>query len=252
MMSDNEISNNLTNSQLYGLLVKVIKNQTEELKAEINKNIQDLSKKVDSVESKVETLQNKILSLERRSRRNNVIIFGMNVDKLNLLNNSLEFLNKTLGTNLQRNEINNIYLGGNKTKDKHHIVIEFISYLQKQSIFKNIGKLKNSGVAIVNDMCFEDRQTQRVLKDHLKNAKSQNHQVKIKGSRLEIDGKLFTLEDLKKLEEEASEEEFSESEEEQKEESPEKIESTETIVKRRRHKISYSPPNERNLRSRKK
>lgn len=51
------------------------------------------------------------------------------------------------------------------------------------------------------------------MRDHLKNAKSQNLNAKIKGSKLEIDGKLFTLKDLQKLEEEANGVETSESEE---------------------------------------
>ncbi|CAH1109823.1 unnamed protein product [Psylliodes chrysocephalus] len=120
-MPPDNISNDLSNSQLYDLLIKAIKDQTDVLKSEININIQDLSNKVETVDT------------------------------------------------------------------------------------KNTAKLKNLGVDITNDMPYEDRQVQRVLKVSFRNTKRQNHQARIRGNKLEIDGKFFTLGDLRNLEELVSE-----------------------------------------------
>ncbi|CAH1113869.1 unnamed protein product [Psylliodes chrysocephalus] len=215
-MPPGNISNDLSNSQLYDLLIKAIKDQTEVLMSEINTNIQDLSKKAETVDTKVCMLQDKLLVLERKCRRNNVIIFGLKVDESNLLNNTLDLLNNIFGPIVSKNDINNIYIGGQK-QNKQHIILEITSYLKKQELFKNTAKLKNSGVAIANDMPYEDRKVQRVLKVHLRNAKRQNHQARIRGNKLEIDGKFFTLDDLRNLEELASEDNYSPGEEEEEE-----------------------------------
>lgn len=52
--------NDLTNNELYKLLLKANKDQMEELKTEINSNLQQLSTKLNVVESKAENLQNKV------------------------------------------------------------------------------------------------------------------------------------------------------------------------------------------------
>ncbi|CAH1105335.1 unnamed protein product [Psylliodes chrysocephalus] len=125
-MPPGNISNDLSNSQLYDLLIKAIKDHIEVLKSEININIQDLSNKVETVDTKV---------------------------------------------------------------------------------------------AIANDIPYEDRQVQRVLKVHLRNAKRQNNRARIRGNKLEIDGKFFTLDDLSNLEVLASEKDdsYGEGEEEEAE-----------------------------------
>ncbi|CAH1113533.1 unnamed protein product [Psylliodes chrysocephalus] len=82
-----------------------------------------------------------------------------------------------------------------------HLILEFISFLKKQEIYKNIKKLKGTGVAIANDASYEDRTKQRILVHHLKEAKIQNLSARIKGFSLEIEDKLYTVEDLKELEE---------------------------------------------------
>lgn len=94
--------NDLTNNELYKLLLKANKDQMEELKTEINSNLQQLSTKLNVVESKAENLQNKVSSPERKSRHNNVIMFGLKVDQNNLLYNTLDFLNNILGITIQK------------------------------------------------------------------------------------------------------------------------------------------------------
>lgn len=125
----------------------------------------------------------------------------MNVDKADYINSTLQKLNNLLGTEIIRSDLNNIYLG-REGEAKQRINIEFISYLKKQEVFEHVKNLKGTGVVIVNDLSYEERKVQKILKAHLSKAKKQNLKAKIKGNKLEIDGVLHAIDDLKRLEEE--------------------------------------------------
>ncbi|CAG9760295.1 unnamed protein product [Ceutorhynchus assimilis] len=106
-------------------------------------------------------------------------------------------LNELLSLNIKPSDINNIYrLGKGKSSP---VLIEFISYLKKSELFKNADKLrglKDTGYAISNDLCEEDRNELKILRQHFKKDKEENKQVKLTGLKLQIDGKIYTAEDL--------------------------------------------------------
>ena len=58
-----------------------------------------------------------------------------------------------------------------------------MTYLKKDQIFKNCSKLKGTKIIISQDLCIEDRKDQKLLVQHLREARSQNHQAKIKGKK---------------------------------------------------------------------
>ncbi|CAH1110464.1 unnamed protein product [Psylliodes chrysocephalus] len=236
----------MTNSELYQKLIEANEKQTTDITSKIDHKIKDIQEKVGELESKVNLINKKVINNERMIRRNGVVVFGLEVDKSDFIKSTTQKLNTLLGTSITRADLNNIYLG-NEKEPKPRINIEFTSYLKKQEIFGNIKKLKGSGVGIVNDLSYEERQSQKVLKDHLQNAKNQNLQAKIKGTRLEIEGVLYNIEDLKRLEEEGANNESSSEEET---EDKEKLNKKKTKTnKRKSGQIIYSPPAERNLRS---
>lgn len=184
--------------QLYNLLIKANTHQTEDIKAEIQHNITTVSNTLQRVNLETENLKKKNLYLERKSRKNNVIIFGLHSNDENLLENTIKVLNELLEVNIKEEHINNIYRIGQNNSPA--VIIEFISYLKKRTLFQNIDalkKLKEKGIAIANDQCYEDRQEQKVLRKHLKIARSQNLEAKIKGFRLFINNKAFTAKELK-------------------------------------------------------
>lgn len=89
-------------------------------------------------------------------------------------------------------------------KDKKSVVVQFVSYLKKASIFPNVKKLKGSGVAVTNDLCFEDREERKILQIHQKQAREQNLEAKIRRSLLIIGENTYTVEDLNKLDKKAT------------------------------------------------
>lgn len=169
--------------------------------AEINKNIDQKLKIVKRVEEKVEALEKKNLMLERRLRKNNIVIFGLTIDGSEIVEQVITKLNGLLNLEITRSHINNIYRIGKRNNPP--VIIEFVSYLRKAEIFKNPEKLKalkGTKIAISNDLCEEDRETHKLLRKHLKLAREQNKQARIVGHRLEVENSLYTIDELENTE----------------------------------------------------
>ncbi|KAG5893234.1 hypothetical protein JTB14_013396 [Gonioctena quinquepunctata] len=49
---------------------------------------------------------------------------------------------------------------------------------------------------VPNDLCKEDLEEQKILRKHLKESRTLNHQARIKGTKIEIDGKWYTSKEL--------------------------------------------------------
>lgn len=218
-------ASSLSNNELYSKLLEAIKlegkNNKEEIKVEIknethktaeeikiqikeeNNKLRDIieqqNQKITFLQNNCDHLINRCLNLERTTRKNNIIIFGLSIDNhdISLLEFALNKLNSLLEIDLRESDINNIFI---IKSDKGDLVkVEFISYLKKNLIFKNITKLKGTKIFIANDLCIEDRATQKILQQHLKLARSKNYFAKIKGQTLIINGEVYTAQKLQNI-----------------------------------------------------
>lgn len=187
------------NNELFQLLLKANTKQTEDIKAEIKASERNVTDKIKITQKKICALEKKSLFFERKIRRNNIVIFGLERENNeNLVQRVVAKLNELLHINLTSSDINNIYRLGQMSKSP--VIVEFISYLKKAELFKDPVKLRalrNTPISISNDLCDEDRKEQKILRQHLKLAREQNKEAKIKGNKLEIDGRLFTTADLR-------------------------------------------------------
>lgn len=186
----------LSTNELYELLVKVSENQTRDLKEQIKLSIETQNKTIKIANEKLEKLANRCLYLERKSRKNNIIIFGLEI-KEHLLKETITTLNSLLNLNYSESDINNIYKIGQGSNPP--IVVEFISFLRKIEVFKDLDKLKKlkeKNIAISNDLCEEDRKEQKLLRKYLKEAREKQLNAKIRGNKLEINNILYTVNQL--------------------------------------------------------
>lgn len=244
MLSDD--SEPLSKVELFKLLNDANAEQTKIIKQEFSSTVQPIADKVDSNAKKIIDLENKIIQLDRKTRRKNIVIFGLEIiNQTDFHSESIEKINNLLGLNIVSNDISNIYQLKKTGDSIPPIFIEFVSLLKKDIIFQNISKLKGSGIAITHDLSYEDRQKHKILYNHLKKARSQKISARIVGDKLEIDNKLYTAEQLAH---------FSDSEEErsdndiitQEEENPQKETNTINIkqsslkrkINKRKPKIS--------------
>lgn len=201
-MSESQLSNN----DLYSKLLSAINQQGEVIKkdikeyikienAKITKVLEEQNKKIEILEKKYNDIESNQLNLERLMRKNNIVIFGLEVKlEQNLCQTVLKKLNEILEINLKEEDLNNIYTI--KTDKGIPIKIEFLSYLKKSLIFKNIHKLKNTQIFIANDLCYKDRIQLKILQKHQKLAKSKNLPTKIIGQKLLVNGEFFTADQL--------------------------------------------------------
>nr|CAI5823642.1 unnamed protein product [Callosobruchus analis]CAI5854146.1 unnamed protein product [Callosobruchus analis] len=193
----------LSNSELLSKLVQLIKKESEDIKTEIRQEIQEIRKEntrilglIKQQDDKIEYLEQKNLQLERAVRKNNVLVFGLDVDAktTNLVNVVIQKLNNLLETNLSVEDVNNIYVI--KSEKNCPVKIELVSYLKKQQVFHNIHKLKKSGVFIVHDLCPKDQEINKILQKHRKAAKAKNYTAKIIGNKLIINGDTYSVDEL--------------------------------------------------------
>lgn len=189
----------MTIAELYNKLTAHNTEQTSLIREEIHTFVSKITETVEHLKTEVREIKNKNLLLERRVRKNNVIIFGVNLNTDNILKETLDTINHHLHTNLVESDINNIRLVGRGQRSLP-IILEFVSFLKKVTIFKNIRNLKGTGIAISNDLCREDREQNRTLVKYYKKAKSEKIDASIKNGKLLVDGKSYTVSELKSLE----------------------------------------------------
>lgn len=187
------------------LSINALKATVERQQENLGESIKiEIQKTIATYNTRVESLEKTAIEFQRFKRKNNIIIFGLKNGK-DILKETLSEINRLLEIDIQEVDINNIYLIG-KHKDKQGIVVEFISYLKKLSVFKNVNKLKGTRIVIQNDLCAFDRERRRTLVSYLKAAKSKHLPAKLQGNHLEINGKKYTVEELDQLWEARSEE----------------------------------------------
>lgn len=97
-----------------------------------------------------------------------------------------------LEVHVDSESIGDIYQIG-KTKT---VILELNSFKKKTELLKNGNKLKGSGVFISPDLTREDRLLHKALYHHLKEARSRGKNPQIRGNKLIVDGRAYTLEEL--------------------------------------------------------
>lgn len=173
--------------------VSAVKTEITELK----KIIQQEKDKVNALEKTQTDLQTKYKILEKSLKRNNVLIFGVKYD--NKQNSLAEFviqkINQWLELDLTLECLNNVYPIG-KTESNRPILIQFQSYLTKTRVLKECRKLKGTGISITEDLTKEDREIQKKLIKHKKQAQSKGYKTYIRRNKLYVNNEEYTIEDL--------------------------------------------------------
>lgn len=176
-----------------------LKNCIEASEANILLKIEDLKFRVNQLEEENLYLKTKIEKLERKDRENNIIVFGWSAPNENV---TLDFISTELknlvGVEVEKKDINNFYCLGKKAN--RPVKIEFISRLKKTEVIRNCKKLKGSSFAIANDLTEQQRSEYQELRKYLIQEKHNNRDCYIRGNKLIIDNKEYTLQDLQESE----------------------------------------------------
>lgn len=215
-MGDKEITTKQLYDLIQGLLEsnREIKDQIalskEEIKGEITTVREDLSKELHQIRLENEvlkqenkTLKEKLEKIEKTTKKYNLMVYNLEEkeDKLNDLQNFVKVLNDHGKISCRFHDFTNFYrLGKVKNNKTRPISIELSNYLLREEILKNAKKLKDQQIFISVDYTQKEYQNRKLLRKYLQIARNDNKTAEIKNYFLFVDGRKFTLEDLRKKE----------------------------------------------------
>lgn len=165
---------------------------------------ENLQTKIVNLETENSELKQKLNILERNQKKNGFLIFGLAHSKDdNLLELVVNFIKEKLDSEFSKTDINYLFSLKNKKDKTAPIIVHLTSLIKKQDIFKNVFKLKNTGVALAHDLNKEERDNRKILLGKFKEAKKNNLETKLLGQKLIIEGIVYTAKELenKNLEE---------------------------------------------------
>jgi hypothetical protein len=181
-------------------VVNEVKARVDGISAELESVKTQLSKandRISSLESCKTELLNKIDDLENKSKKNNIIIFGLTEieDGNEPIDDFLLLAGCKLDVNLDKNCVSHAYRIG-KNFGKRPLLVSFIQYSSKEIIMKNVGKLKGSKITISEDLSNKARAKRKNILVKAKEARDKGLNVKIRNNYLLVDNKVVTYDTL--------------------------------------------------------
>lgn len=171
-----------------------LKSQIDEIKQDFNKIANSYKEEITKLELHNYQLQKNVIQLERKVRKNNLVIYGINNLERNICDAILKIFREKLEVDITENDINDLYkLGKHNTSP---VLIEFISFRKKQLVLENAKKLKGTNISISKDLCASDRVDNKKLVTHMKEAKKRGITSYIKGNKLVIGEDIYTADQI--------------------------------------------------------
>lgn len=172
----------------------ILREELSKVKEEIFLLRSNTKAQIESCEKRLSRVESELILIKRKTLKNNIIISGLKVEDSNLVHSALEQLNALLGINIDVKDINDIYRLG---KGKPLIKIEFVSFLTKNLVIGSRHKLRGTQVFINQDLCEQDRENNKLLRQHLSLAKEKDYKAYIRAGSLFINGKKYSVDQLR-------------------------------------------------------
>ncbi|XP_044760480.1 uncharacterized protein LOC123317918 [Coccinella septempunctata] len=175
----------------YGELIRdEMRREIGVLKEEIN----SYKIKVHRLEEENKNLKEKIQQMDKRSRRNNLIIYGIKSEGNNVEEETKKLLEDKLEINCPEEIIRDIYKLGKG--ELSPILLQAYNQKSIHRILNSAHKLKNSGVNLAPDYTPEEREARRTLVKRMREEKERGNQSYIRGNALIINNQKHTLEEI--------------------------------------------------------
>lgn len=179
----------------YVVLQGELKGLREEV-GELRQENSDLQKKNQDLTTKLDYLEKRTDDLEGRSKRNNLIFYGMHRSQ-NETSADCEGLVKDLITDKlelsEDIEFDRVHRLSSKADSP--VIARCVFYKQKLAILKAKRKLQGSNIFVAENFSNRVRDVRRRLTPHLKKARNESKKVTMVFDHLVIDGKKFMLGD---------------------------------------------------------
>ncbi|XP_049273573.1 uncharacterized protein LOC119399789 [Rhipicephalus sanguineus] len=155
----------------------------------------ELTSKISSLEATIQTIQTKLIDLEDRSRRNNLLVFGLPErpdETFQSLTNTVvsEIFENMLGVKVST--VERIHRIGQKRRNKNRpVVLRLIDHREKINVLRNCSKLKGKDISVAEDFSPETRQTRRYLWESTANIRKKGEKVKLVHDKVIINGDTY-------------------------------------------------------------
>lgn len=193
---------NLINTVNTNLTKKIdnIEKEIADLSLHFNKQLSEIASEVKTVKTENALLETRLRTAERQLKRNNLIVYGIVEEdgetQADILKSFTTLLGEKLQINLSNKDFSNCFRLGKKGNRSRPILIEVLSNFSKQLIIRQRAKLRGTNIFINEDLIPEDRNERKVLVKALKEARDQNLNASLKGSKLLVDGVCYTYSDI--------------------------------------------------------
>lgn len=178
MAEDSEVKH------MFALLMEEMK-QLREGQDRYHNEIVQLKEENAKLNTRVEILEAKIGKIEKRERKNNIVIKGLQTEGTTVKHGVEAFLKNKLQLNVEINEAREINTGNNRKL----IIVKMESWEEKIKIMKEKSKLKGTNQYIEDDLTPEERKIQATLRNMAKNEKEKGNLVKVGHQAITIEGK---------------------------------------------------------------
>lgn len=195
----------ISNNTLLELLTKKIDQKFDELVSNIKRENESLTQQllaanrnIDKLEKEKQILADRVTILEKRTRKNNIAVFGLEIQTDNFTESCIAQINSLLQINITQADISDIYQP--KNNPKAPVIVELLSAFKRREIFSklkdNADALKKSKVFITNDLSLEDREILKILRRKKAEAEKDGQVAKIFGRYVVIDGVKYGYREL--------------------------------------------------------
>lgn len=183
------------------LVKQELKSAIEASEVRLQLKIESYNGKIRNLEKENQNLRRKVEILERNTKKNNIVVFGLHKGKEEFsVDNICNKLNSHLGVRITRADINDTYLLGRSQNCP--VKVEFISNLTKINVLRNCNKLKGTGVTISADLTKVQQQNHKILRSYLKKLRETGEEgCYIKGEKLYRNNIGYTAEEILEIEE---------------------------------------------------
>ena len=175
----------------------IVKTEIAKLSEECKQRYVEQKKEIDDLKAKMQK-QNKVI--DSIARANNLVFFGVTLENENvtaLENKVVDICKNMIKVPLELSDLNKVIRIGKKGAINNPILVSFLSNIKRFQILKNSSNLKASGITVSADLSKEEREQRKFLSQCSRQLKEKSHACIMKRNGLVVNGKFWSIEQLK-------------------------------------------------------
>lgn len=159
---------------------------------------ESIQESVDSIQQLIDIHQSKLVDLENRSRRNNLLVFGISAagseSEAELREKVVKgIFHDRLG--VKCTTIARIHRLGKPVSSRRPVILFFQDYTEKQAVLRQAHKLKGTKIYLQNDYCPDTLRKRKLLWATAKADRESGSKVALVHDKLRIDHTFFCWDD---------------------------------------------------------